>query len=597
MTQMTPQELSAVYTARKNHFTTQLNVVTSRINVISNVRIVTALMFIAALYFGFTNHSLLYSLPVILFVFILLIQKHGKLFEQQTHLQNLVKINTWELQALLGDSSCFATGSEFSDPHHPYAHDLDIFGEGSLFQNSNRCNTLTGKKEFAFRLTNPFAKKQAIVEQQLAVEELRSQIDFRQNIQASGMEIDEQVKDRAQLLDWLKQPAFLYGKNFYRYFLVVIPVLTLALLAGWVYSPLFRPFALLLAAFQWGFLGLHIKKVNAFYEYVSRKKNILQKYATLLHYLQGERLVSTKLSSLQQRAENADTKVRQLASLVRAFDARANAMTTLFTNSILLYDLQCVYRLEKWKDENKSNLGIWLQAVSEIEVLSSFSTFAYNNPKFTFPSIDENLNITATGLAHPLIAAEECVVNDLHMGTQQQILIITGANMAGKSTFLRTIGTNLVLALNGSPVCANNFTCPIIQLRTGTRTADSLKDHQSYFYAELDRLKGIMDELRKDIPLLILLDEILKGTNSTDKQAGSIALVRQLLPHPCLAIIATHDLALGDLEKEYPQQIANYCFEANIENDQLSFDYKLKPGLAQKMNATFLMKKMGIIPA
>jgi DNA mismatch repair ATPase MutS len=129
------------------------------------------------------------------------------------------------------------------------------------------------------------------------------------------------------------------------------------------------------------------------------------------------------------------------------------------------------------------------------------------------------------------------------------------------------------------------------------RTADSLKDHQSYFYAELDRLKGIMEELRRDVPLLILLDEILKGTNSTDKQAGSIALVKQLLPHPCLAIIATHDLALGDLEKEFPRKVKNYSFEATIENDQLSFDYKLKPGLAQKMNATFLMKKMGIIPS
>jgi DNA mismatch repair ATPase MutS len=205
--------------------------------------------------------------------------------------------------------------------------------------------------------------------------------------------------------------------------------------------------------------------------------------------------------------------------------------------------------------------------------------------------------INAKVLAHPLIPANESVPNDVQMGGGPQVLIITGANMAGKSTFLRTIGINLILALNGSPVCAKEFSCPIIHLRTGMRTADSLKDHQSYFYAELDRLKGIMDELRRDVPLLILLDEILKGTNSTDKQAGSIALVKQLLPHPCLAIIATHDLALGDLEKTYPEQIRNFCFEANIENDQLSFDYKLKPGLAQKMNATFLMKKMGIIPS
>jgi DNA mismatch repair ATPase MutS len=187
-------------------------------------------------------------------------------------------------------------------------------------------------------------------------------------------------------------------------------------------------------------------------------------------------------------------------------------------------------------------------------------------------------------------------VNPIEIGPRSSVMIITGANMAGKSTYLRTVGVNLVLALNGAPVCATYFSCPLLQMRSGMRTADSLKDHQSYFYAELNRLKNIMEELRNDKPLLILLDEILKGTNSNDKQAGSIALVKQLLPHPCLALIATHDLALGELEKQFPGQITNYCFEANIENDQLSFDYMLKRGVAQKMNASFLMKKMGIIP-
>ncbi|HEY9049565.1 MAG TPA: MutS family DNA mismatch repair protein, partial [Ohtaekwangia sp.] len=263
----------------------------------------------------------------------------------------------------------------------------------------------------------------------------------------------------------------------------------------------------------------------------------------------------------------------------------------------LLYDLQCVYRLEKWKVNHADKLPVWLDVITETEVLCSFGTFAFNHPSFQYAGIHDALRIEIQELSHPLLPEHERVSNDLLIGNNQSVLIVTGANMAGKSTFLRTIGINLVLALNGAPVCAKEFRCPIIQLRTGMRTADSLKDHQSYFYAELNRLKTIMEELRSDKPLLILLDEILKGTNSTDKQAGSIALVKQLLPHPCLAMIATHDLALGDLEKEHPDRVKNFCFEATIEKDQLSFDYKLKPGLAQKMNATFLMKKMGIIPA
>jgi hypothetical protein len=589
-------DLLAVYAQRESGFSSRLSKVTRNINIISNARLLTALLFLVTLYFGLSHTFLLYSLPLILTAFIVLIRNHGKLFNQKTHFENLVKINRLEQQALQGNCSGFQTGSEFVNAHHPYSHDLDIFGEGSLFQLINRCNTIIGKKRIAQKLEHSLSSKEEIIAHQEAIRELSSRIDFRQHFQASGMEIDEQPLDREQLIEWLKQPSFLYRKKIYQYLLILVPVITLALVTGWIFSPVFRPFAIIMAAFQWAFLGIHIKRVNAFHEYISRKKNILQKYARLLHYLQSERFTSSLMSALSTRAKNAGRKVDVLASLVRALDARLNSMTSLFVNSLVLYDLQCIYRLEQWKEQNKDNLQAWLEAASETEALVSFGTFAFNHPAFTYPVIHDDLSIITESLGHPLITPNENVTNNFQIGREQRILIITGANMAGKSTFLRTIGVNLVLALNGIPVCATKFTCPIIHLRTGMRTADSLKDHQSYFYAELDRLKGIMEELRSDIPLLILLDEILKGTNSTDKQTGSIALVKQLIPHPCLGIIATHDLALGNLEKEFPQHVKNFSFEATIENDQLSFDYKLKPGLAQKMNATFLMKKMGIIP-
>ncbi|MBT1697167.1 hypothetical protein KK083_09795 [Fulvivirgaceae bacterium PWU4] len=594
---MSREELLSFYADRRSAFASQLQKISTHINIVSNARLLIAIVFVGVLYFGFTYHALLYLLPVLIVVFTVLISRHGKLFQQRQHLQNLVKINQYEQQAAGGDVSAFGTGAEFTDTHHPYAHDLDMFGTGSVFQFVNRCNTLIGKSKFAMRLMNPLLSSDAIVKNQQAIRELSEKTEFRQHFQAAGMEMEELPRDREQLLAWAKEPSFLFGKVAYRIVLTAVPVITLALVAGTFFFSFLRPFAVLTAAFQWAFLGFHIKKVNAFHEYISRKKNILQKYATLLHYLQGERFTSPLMTGLAEKAQNAGSKVQQLASLVHAFDARLNSMTSLFTNSLVLYDLQCVYRLERWKEENATNLDQWLEAASETEVLGSFATYAFNHKQFTYATVEPTLAISAKAMGHPLIAPEECVVNDFQIGNGPSVLIVTGANMAGKSTFLRTLGVNIVLALNGAPVFAKEFRCPIIHLRTGMRTADSLKDHQSYFYAELDRLKGIMDELRQDVPLLILLDEILKGTNSTDKQAGSIALVKQLTPHPCLAIIATHDLALGTLEEEFPEHIRNYCFEANIENDQLSFDYKLKPGLAQKMNATFLMKKMGIIPA
>lgn len=589
-------ELAAFYQRRKTNFETALSNVNDKITSISNLRIIVALALIAIIYFGFSANSFLFLLGIpFVIAFAFLVLRHSALYDEKIHLENLVRINHHEHQSLEGNISSFASGSEFIDPHHPYSHDLDIFGDGSLFQALNRCNSFQGKKYMAQRLSAPLGTPAEIVQQQQGIRELCEKTDFRQHFQASGMEMQEQPEDYRQLLEWLKQPFFIFSSSWYKIILIVLPVATVLSVVTAFFIPVFKSIAIFLALSQWAILGWNIKRVNTFHEQISRKKDILEKYARLLHYFQKEKFSSPVMEELRSRANEADVKVKLLASLVSSLNARLNSLTNVFVNSLFMYDLQYVYRLEKWKHENAEKLKIWLDAIRDTEILCSLATFGFNNPLFTYPEISSTFEIKALSLGHPLIQVEECVVNDLKIGNGQSVLIITGANMAGKSTFLRTIGVNLVLALTGAPVFAKHFSCPIINIRSGMRTADSLKDHQSYFYAELNRLKTIMDELRSDKPLFILLDEILKGTNSTDKQSGSIALVKQLIPHPCLAMIATHDLALGDLEKTYPNAVKNFCFEANIENDQLSFDYKLKPGLAQKMNATFLMKKMGII--
>jgi hypothetical protein len=590
-------ELISFYKKRCDHFTISLIAEKKKINLISNLRLITALCFLITAYFAFTITILAFAALLLLVAFVLLVQRHSRMFEKKIHLENLLRINEHEAKSLTGDVSGFANGSEFIDPHHLYTHDLDIFGDGSLFQSVSRCNTIRGKQRMASRLSDALLDYEEILENQIAIKELAQKTEFRQHFQAAGLEIREQQHDHEELLAWLRSPSILFTKDWFKIVLYALPAATLASITAAFFFPPLRTVAIFLAITQWGILGLYIKRVNIFHEYISRKKTILEKYAHLLHFLQAEEFSSPLMQKLSVSAKEADVKVKALASLVSTFNARLNAMTNLVVNSLLMFDLQCVYRLEKWKDENASNLKTWLEVICEAEVLCSFGTFSFNHPSFVYAKIEKDLVIDADDLGHPLINENECVSNDLQVDKQQSVVIITGANMAGKSTFLRSMGVNVVLALNGAVVCAKAFRCPVIQMRTGMRTADSLKEHQSYFYAELNRLKAIMDELRSDRPLFVLLDEILKGTNSTDKQLGSIALVRQLLGHPCLALIATHDLTLGELEKEYPGQIRNFCFEAMIENDQLSFDYKLKSGLAQKMNATYLMKKMGIIPA
>jgi MutS domain V len=594
---MNSKDLLAFYRNRKTTFSASLAQISKKIDIISNLRLTVALGFIAATYFAFAfNQALLYTLPLLMVLFIWLVFRHATLFKQKVHLENLVLVNDRELKALAGDYKDFYSGAAFIDPSHAYSHDLDLFGEGSFFQAINRCNTIQGRKDFAHALSFPFRDKTDILAQQAAIKELSQYTDFRQHVAAAGHETEEQDGDHEELFVWLKQKPFLYGSKVFQYLLIVIPMITLAAVLGSYFNPWVKGGAILLALFQWTLLGVYIKRINAFHESISRKKSILEKYGRVLHFLQPEKFTSAILSKLVSDAQQADRKLKHLASLVGSFNARSNALTSFFVNSVLMYDLQYVYRLEKWKTENEHNLRQWLDAVRKIEVLCTWATYAFNHQKFIFADINDQLVLKATGLGHPLISSAECVTNDVKAGDDGAILIITGANMAGKSTFLRTIGINVVIALNGAPVFATEFKCPLILLRTGMRTADSLKDHQSYFYAELNRLKSIVDQLRNKLPLLILLDEILKGTNSTDKQAGSIALVKQLIPHQCLALIATHDLALGELENDFPHHVKNFHFEPNIENDQLTFDYKLKRGIAEKMNATFLMKKMGIIP-
>ena len=593
---MKRSELAAFYQSKANNFNAALEKIKEKIRVVSNLRVIVAIGFIAALYFGLTYQDLLYALPVLLLIFVVLVRNHGRMFDTKTHLENLISIQKNELAALEENFHSFPKGEEFIDPHHPYTHDLDVFGDGSLFQFINRSSTRSGRELLAKRLSAPPDHIQSILQQQEAARELATKTDFRHEIQAAGMEVEELPGDRQQLRRWLSHRPFLYGKKIYKIILYIFPAITLILLALSFFVDGVSPFFWLCAILQWGFLAFHLKKVSAFHQDISNKKNILAKYARMLKSIEQGTFTSSLMQAIHSRSKNANAKVSALASLAGAFDARLNAMTNLFVNSLLMYDLQCVYRLEKWIDEHATSLDAWFDTIHETEVLCSLGTFSFNHEEFTYPQLNTERRLEAIALGHPLIIDHERVVNDVVLDKDKSVLIITGANMAGKSTFLRTLGVNVVLALAGAPVCARKLDCPLIAIRSGMRTADSLRDHQSYFYAELNRLKSIVDELKTGKELLIMLDEILKGTNSTDKLAGSVELVRQLVAHPSLVLVATHDLALGNLEKEYPQRIRNYCFEPDITNDQLSFDYKLKPGLATKMNATFLMKKMGIIP-
>jgi len=591
---MNSSGLLSLYHQRAQHFSTLLDEKNKIINRVSTARLIIVLLLFVAAYFSFQNSLYAYPLLGLVIGFIALVRWHSNLFTEKEYLENLVAVNQYEIASLNGDYTAQPNGLEFLHPQHAYASDLDIFGEASVYQFLNRACTTMGKEMLATRLLAPLTTPEAVDDNQQAIRELSSQLEFRQQFQATGMNIGDTENDRTHLREWVAHPYFLLSNFWVRHGLRLLPLLTISAVLLIFLSSVAKPFAITFVLTQWSITGFYFKRISLFHDYVSRKKEVLEHYARLLKVINAQPFRSAILKKLQATTHHAEAKVSKLASLVSALDARLNILFNLVMNALFLYDLQYVYRLEKWKAENAIALESWLDAISVMEVLNSFSTYTYNHASYSYATLSAKHKIHAVDMGHPLLQEQERVPNSLTLGEPHMVFIITGANMAGKSTFLRTLGVNLVLALNGAPVCAREFSCPVISLRTGMRTTDSLKDHQSYFYAELQRLKTIMDELKSGKPMLILLDEILKGTNSNDKLQGSIALVKQLLQHKCLAVIATHDLALGNLETDYPNQVINYHFEPTIENDQLSFDYRLKRGIAEKMNATFLMRKMGI---
>ena len=350
---------------------------------------------------------------------------------------------------------------------------------------------------------------------------------------------------------------------------------------------------------QLGIVGFKFRQSNNSHSQLTRKFNLLEKYSELLRALENEEfktdLLNEVRSGLHSGGLSSDRAMKQLAGLVERFDWRLNKVTGLILNGILMWDLQCVLWLEKWKHKFAEKIPTWFIVMAEFDALNSLANFHYNNPVAIFPEFHENGPlINARGLAHPLIPSSERVGNDIQINDFGEYLLITGSNMAGKSTFLRTVGVNLVLASAGAPVCAESMILRPVRIVTSMRIKDSLSSRESTFYAELKRLRMILDLLGKKNDVLVLLDEILKGTNSRDKHFGSEMLIRQLIKLGSAGLIATNDLELSMLEQEFPGKLKNHCFEVEIENQEFNFDYKLRSGVCKTMNATELMKKMGI---
>ncbi len=540
---------------------------------------------------------------IVLFAaFLFFVKMFINLEKKERYISCLLDINLKEIETQRGNFSSHDDGREFIDSDHQYSFDLDIFGADSIFQYINRCCTLPGKERLAGMLLEPAGDKDIITQRQKAFKELSVNPGLCQHFLATGGLHKVEMNDLSNLLAYVNSPSRFAENRGLVLISTLLPLLTIGVL-GLSIAGIF-PFTLFIVLFilQLIITGILLKPVNETHGMVARSLGTLKKYSELLDVIQRAKVNSSLLKSVQHNLKTngqpPSAHIKKLSKIVDAFDNRLNIIAALLLNGLFLWDLNCVQKLERWNLRHQKQLPVWLDSISLMDAYISFSIFSFNNDNFVFPyPLKEGPAIYATALGHPLIPAGKRVCNDLLIDDTGKFIIITGPNMAGKSTFLRTAGLALVLAMAGAPVCAGKFSFRITEVFTSMRTSDSLSRDESYFYAELKRLKHLFNKLAEGDKVFVILDEILKGTNSTDKQKGSIALLEQMMSLRSTGMVATHDLTLAGLENEFPGRIENKCFEVEIEEDRLLFDYLLRDGVTRKMNAMALMRQMGLILA
>ena len=459
-------------------------------------------------------------------------------------------------------------------------------------------NLLLVKKDLQDTLQKLRPKEEIGLRQEATVE-LAQKLEWRQKLQALG-KLTEDKEDHIRLLHaWLDAPFFVSNRKWLVLSLYLMPFWIATGLLLWIF---YFPWQVAILFFVPPALILRntLKQVNQTHLQTTHAEKTLAYYAKLIAHIEGQTFQHQKLKQLQQvfTSENkpASEAIHNLSYIIAQLNVRYNIFA-IFLNIGALWDLQWVFRLEKWKTREKKRLLQWFEALAEFEALASIATLYFNHPDWVFPTIHDSPVVNAKGIGHPLIHASKRIDNDIDIPTLGHIKLITGSNMAGKSTFLRTTGLNIVLAMCGAPVCAKEFALPRLQVYTSMRTQDALHESTSSFYAELKRLKFIIEAVETpgaDPHPFFLLDEILKGTNSVDRHTGSKALIKQLIFSKGSGLIATHDLELGHLEASSGGAIENLCIEVEIKEGKLYFDYKLKKGVSQSFNATLLMRNMGI---
>ena len=588
------KKLVHFYTEEKQRLETELKETKNKLANLSILRLIVFVLTSVGIYFLFDTLRIVGVIGAVgVIVFGILLIKYLDAKESKILLITKIKINETEIRVLEGNFSFLKTGEEFIDPTHVYSNDIDLFGRGSFFQYINRTSTKQGAKELAKTITENHIL--SIDKKQEVLKELSQKVAWRQHFSALASLVTTRYSTK-EILDFIQNYSTVFSLIVSK-LPIVFSLISIVLIA--LVSFTIIPFSILIL---WVFIGLGItalffKKTQEIYVRADKAKATFKQYYLLLQEIENRKFSSAKLQEKQQiiQSEKLQASVifKQFSKILDAFDQRNNLLIAFVGNAFFLWDLRNAVKVEIWITNYKHTVKKWFEVIAFFDAQNSLANFQYNHPEYTFPKVQkQDAIIKAVGLGHPLLNSEKRIDNDFKI-YDQEFFIVTGANMAGKSTFLRTVSLSIVMANVGLPVCAKSYIYNPVKLITSMRTSDSLADDESYFYSELKRLKFIVDTIDKD-DYFIILDEILKGTNSKDKAIGSKKFIEKLVSSKSTGIIATHDVSLCELATDF-SEIKNYYFDAEISNDELYFDYLFKKGVCKNMNASFLLKKMEII--
>lgn len=585
---------STYYQDQLEFNTQQATTLKKRLLVLSTLRLLVFLATAITVYLIWGDPVIVAAVALTgIILFVVLLVNYNSIKSKKILNEALATINREELLIGEGKFHHRKDGMNHQDTQHFYSWDIDLFGRGSFFQYLNRTATAEGELQLAQALKANDIEH--ISARQEAIKELAEMTDWSQLYAATASLVKTETS-AALIMDWLKNhkpfiPKFmLWFPQVFSVFSIVLFGLCIAAVLDFNYFGYWLFVGLLIT-------GIFLKHINTLANNSNATKNTFKQYASLLNQIENKtftsQLLKEKQAQIKSEGKKASAIFKSFSKKLDALDNRSNLISILFGNGYLLLDIKNAYQVEKWIGTYAETVEHWFEAVAFFDAYTSLGTYAYNHQDHVFPELSHSQStIEAKDLGHPLLAKSKRVTSDLKID-QQQFFIVTGANMAGKSTFLRTVSLHIVMANLGLPVCASSSKYTPIKLITSMRTSDSLTDDSSYFYSELTRLKFIVDAIVEE-PYFIILDEILKGTNSTDKAIGSKKFVEKLVAGHATGIIATHDLSLCSISQAL-DEVKNYYFDAEIIDDELYFDYKLKIGVCKNMNASFLLRKMQIV--